>query len=162
MEVNEIHSDARAADAAARTLAAWLAPYIAAELSRDTLRQIRTPVATEERKAYDSRTCEEFVATLGDKVLRNSHEFFSAIARRGQVGSLELASLIGVGSPRNIPAVLTTPLKRRAKAMGLGYPWEEGADHTNRTVWLTTDGVAKRMLAAVDAEIARRQEEEAR
>jgi hypothetical protein len=156
MEIIEARSDPRAADIVARTLAAWLAPYIAAELGMEPAAPSARPVASEV-EAYDSRTCDEFVSTLGDKVLHNSHEFFSAIVERGQVGSLELAALIGVTSPRNIPAVLTTPLKRRAKAMSLGNPWRESADHTNRTVWLTTDGVAKRMLAAVDAEIARRQ-----
>ena len=111
------HPDARAADAAARALAAWLAPYVAAELGGATA---AVPLA--DAAAYDDAACAEFVHTLGDTVLRNADVFFTALDERGQIGSLELAERLGVGSPRNIPAVLTTPLKRRARAMGLVYP----------------------------------------
>jgi hypothetical protein len=156
MNTHEVQPHDAPADAAARAIAAWLTPYIAAELGGEA------PVLADRPEDYDTRTCREFVSTLGDKVLRNSRTFFSAIVDRGEVGSLELASLMGVGSPRNIPAILTTPLKRRAKAMGRGNPWRESVDHTNRTVWVSKDGVAKRMLSAVDAEIHRRRGGEAR
>jgi hypothetical protein len=157
METRQPHLDARAADAAGRALAAWLAPYIAAELGR-----ARPPTPVSERDAYVEATCAEFVQALGDKVLRNATTFFTAIQERGQIGSLELAERLGVGSPRNIPAVLTTPLKRRARAMGLPYPWGESADHTNRTVWLSIEGVPERMLSALNAEIKRRNGEGSR
>jgi hypothetical protein len=69
---------------------------------------------------------EDFVRGLGTTVLANSKTFFGALAQRGELGSLELAELIGVATPRNIAAVLTTPLKRRAKALGLPEPWTVG------------------------------------
>jgi hypothetical protein len=154
MTTNQVHPDAAAADAAARAMAAWLAPYIAAEMER-----IPAPSSVRGNEStYDEAVCAEFVSSLGDKVLLNSGAFFTALDERGKIGSLELAALLDVRSPRNIPAVLTTPLKRRARSLGLAYPWQESADHTNRTVWLSIDGVTKPMLAAAEAEIERRNE----
>lgn len=154
MNVIEVHPDAALADAAARAMAAWLAPYIAAEMGR-----IPAPSpAQRSDSAYDEAVCAEFVSSLGDKVLQNGRAFFGALDERGKIGSLDLAALLDVRSPRNIPAVLTTPLKRRARSLGLGYPWEDSADHTNRTVWVSIDRVTKPMLAAVDVEIERRKE----
>jgi hypothetical protein len=140
---------------AGRALAAWLAPYLvehlaAAENPREPDAELRNSL-----EGYTEEAVKEFVRGLGDKVLRNSKPFFAAL-EGGQIGSLELARMIGVTSPRNIPAVLTTPLKRRAKSMGLPLPWRSGTDHEDRTLWFPIDGLADRFLSAIDAELATR------
>ena len=134
------------ADAAARALARWLAPYLAEELGLP---------GSQMNPQYDPQTCAAFVSTLGDGVLRNAETFFRLLSNQGDVDSVALARAINVSGPRNIPAVLTTPLKRRAKALSLSYPWNENP-HGARTVWLDREGISIRMLEAVRAEKARR------
>lgn len=145
------------ADAAARALARWLAPYLAVEL-----RNLKPTAADEEGlgydERYDRRACRLFVAGLGDGVLENAQAFFGLLVRDGQVGSLALSNVLAVGSPRNISSVLTTPLKRRAKALGLPYPWEEGASADSRTIWLDPTGACKRILEAIHRELETREQ----
>jgi hypothetical protein len=139
------------AEAAARALAHWLAPYLAEELGLTPQPQLQpSPL-----ESYDEGTCTVFVSSLGDVVLDNAEVFFTRLAHDGEIGSLALADAIGVASPRNIPAVLTTPVKKRAKALSLPLPWAEDA-HGQRTVWLNREGIAERMLHAVHEEKARR------
>jgi hypothetical protein len=139
------------AETAARALARWLAPYLAEELGLTRQPQPQpSPL-----ESYDEGTCAVFVAPLGDVVLDNADVFFTRLAREGEIGSLALADAIGVASPRNIAAVLTTPLKKRAKALSLPLPWAEDA-HGQRTVWVNREGIAERMLHAVHEEKARR------
>jgi hypothetical protein len=138
-------------EAAARALARWLAPYLAEELGLPRGSQPQpSPL-----ESYDDATCAVYVASLGDVVLDNAEVFFARLARDGEIGSLALADALGVASPRNIAAVLTTPLKKRAKALSLPLPWAEDA-RGQRTVWLDRDNIAERMLHAVRAEKARR------
>jgi hypothetical protein len=139
------------AELAARALARWLAPYVAEELGLTRQSQPPPPVL----QSYDDATCAVFVASLGDVVLDNAEVFFAQLMQEREIGSLALADAIGVASPRNIAAVLTTPLKKRAKALSLSFPWLEDA-HGQRTVWLDRDGIAERMLRAVREEKARR------
>ena len=138
------------ADTAARALAQWLAPYLAEELGLT-----RPPQPQLSLESYDEGTCAVVVAPLGDVVLDNAEVFFTRLADEGEIGSLALADAIGVASPRNIAAVLTTPLKKRAKALSLPVPWAEDA-HGQRTIWLNREGIAERMLHAVHEEKARR------
>jgi len=138
-------------------LAAWLAPYLAEHLGPTADRgpgKIQ-PVEAE-AASYTNDAIREFVRGLGNKVLVNSKLFFAALVSRGQIGSLEVARMVGVSSPRNIPSVLTTPLKRRAKALGLPMPWRSGADHEDRTLWFAIDGVAERLVEAIDIELKAR------
>jgi hypothetical protein len=136
---------------AARALARWLAPYVAEELGLPSVSQSK-PAPLE---SYDEATCAVYVASLGDVVLDNAETFFARLGQEGEIGSLALADAIGVASPRNIAAVLTTPLKKRAKALSLPLPWAEAA-HGQRTVWLDRDDIAERMLHAVREQKARR------
>jgi hypothetical protein len=136
---------------AARALARWLAPYVAEELGLPRGPQSK-PSPFE---GYDDATCAVYVASLGDVVLHNAEIFFARLGQEGEIGSLALADAIGVASPRNIAAVLTTPLKKRAKALSRPLPWAEGA-HGQRTVWLDRDDIAERMLRAVREEKAQR------
>jgi hypothetical protein len=136
---------------AARALARWLAPYVVEELGLTGQSQPEPfPL-----QSYDDATCAVFVASLGDVVLDNGEVFFARLVQEREIGSLALADAIGVASPRNIAAVLTTPLKKRAKALSLPLPWAEDA-RGQRTVWLDRDGIAERMLRAVREEKARR------
>lgn len=139
------------AELAAQALARWLAPYVAEELGLTGQSQPQpSPV-----QSYDDATCAVFVASLGDVVLDNAEVFFARLAQEREIGSLALADAIGVASPRNIAAVLTTPLKKRAKALSVQLPWAEDA-RGQRTVWLDRDGIAERMLRAVREEKAQR------
>ncbi len=139
------------AELVARALARWLAPYVAQELGLTAQSQLQpSPV-----QSYDDATCAVFVASLGDVVLDNAEIFFARLVQEREIGSLALADAIGVASPRNIAAVLTTPLKKRAKALSLPFPWAEDA-RGQRTVWLDRHGIAERMLRAVREEKARR------
>ena len=147
-------------DEAGRALAAWLAPYLAEQLGRvdEHSSAVVLPVGTS-AEAFDDAGSREFVRGLGDKVLVNSWPFFSALNERGQIGSLEVARMIGVSSPRNIPAVLTTPLKRRAKALGLPLPWRSGADHEGRTLWFAISDISEKLVKAIDDELKARNSE---
>jgi hypothetical protein len=139
------------AEQAARALARWLAPYVADELGLTGPSQ-RQPSPLQ---GYDDATCAVFVASLGDVVLDNAEVLFARLVQEREIGSLALADAIGVASPRNIAAVLTTPLKKRAKALSLPLPWAEDA-RGQRTVWLDRDGIAERMLRAIGEEKAQR------
>jgi hypothetical protein len=140
------------AETAARALAHWLAPYLAEELGLTRQPQPQQPSPLE---SYDEGTCAVFVSSLGDVVLDNAEVFFTRLAHEQEIGSLALADALGVASPRNIAAVLTTPLKKRAKALSLPLPWAEDA-HGQRTVWVNRENIAERMLHAVHEEKARR------
>jgi hypothetical protein len=139
------------AEAAARAIARWLAPYLADEL------QTLTPVREDDQPSgydtrYDRETCRLFVSALGDGVLDNAEAFFTLLVRDGEVGSLALAKALGVERPRQIPAILTTPLKRRAKTLRLPNPWQDSVSADNRTIWLDPTGACKRMLEAIKRE----------
>ena len=107
---------------------------------------------------YDHRTIIEFLSPLhlGDSVLLRARVFFRQLAKEGRVGSLELVELLDLKGATSIPANLTNPLKKRAARLGLELPWEEDADRENRTVWVDRDGIAARMLEAIDEEVRRR------
>ncbi len=139
-------------DDIARAVAKFLAPYVAAEL-RPTGALASPSSASVE---YDAATCAEFVRELGTGVLNRAADFFAKLDTDGQVGSLELASLLGTATPRNIPANLTNSLKQRARALGLARPWDEAIGSDDRTLWLDRDGIAARMSAAVRDERQRR------
>jgi hypothetical protein len=139
------------AEQAARALARWLAPYVAEELGLTGPSQ-RQPSPLQ---GYDDATCAVFVASLGDVVLDNAEVLFARLLQEREIGSLALADAIGVASPRNIAAVLTTPLKKRAKVLSLPFPWAEDA-RGQRTVWLDRDGIAERMVRAIRNEKAQR------
>jgi hypothetical protein len=140
---------------ALHALARELAPLIAEELGLDKPSERPTPAS---RGRYDHRTIVEFLSPLhlGDSVLLRARVFFRQLAKEGRVGSLELVDLLDLKGATSIPANLTNPLKKRAARLGLEVPWEEDADRENRTVWLDRDGIAARMLEAIDEEVRRR------
>ena len=141
---------------ALRALARELAPLIAEELGLD--KPSGRPAPTTSHGRYDHKTIVDFLSPLhlGDSVLLRARVFFKQIAKEGRVGSLELVELLDLKGATSIPANLTNPLKKRVARLGLEVPWEEDADRENRTVWLDRDGIAARMLAAIDEEVRRR------
>jgi hypothetical protein len=140
---------------ALRALARELAPLIAEELGLDKPSSRPTPAP---HGRYDHRTIVEFLSPLhlGDSVLLRAQVFFKQLAKEGRVGSLELVDLLGLKGATSIPANLTNPLKKRAARLDLEVPWEETADRDDRTVWVDRDGIAARMLDAIDEEVRRR------
>jgi hypothetical protein len=142
---------------ALRALARELAPLIAEELGLNVPSRGHR-AAPVSRGRYDHRTIVEFLSPLhlGDSVLLRARVFFEQLAKEGRVGSLELVELLDLKGATSIPANLTNPLKKRAVRLGLEMPWEEDADRENRTVWLDRDGIAARMLEAIDEEVRRR------
>lgn len=135
-------------------LGRWLAPFVADELER---RQAGSVLPSSQPLGdYDESTCEVFVAGLRTPTLTKARTLFGHLAHDRSVDSLSLAAALSLGSPRNLPGPLTTPLKRRAKKLGLGLPWSEGVSDSERTVWSDRDGIAQRMLAAIDEETGRR------
>jgi hypothetical protein len=110
-----------------------------------------------------------FISELGDSVIERSRTLFELLARQHVVDSTELASALGV-TPRALGGYLTTPLKRRANALGLPLPFDGGRGaepfggigtpspdmDRARTHWEDRDGIAPRMLIALDAELIAR------
>jgi hypothetical protein len=107
---------------------------------------------------FNDYTCQVFVQKFNDTVLTNGELFFTELEKSGEIGSLGLTQAIGVARPSDIPFVLTTPLKRRTKAIGLGkqVPWTPATSPDGRTVWRDRDGIAGRMVKAIKQEQARR------
>jgi len=138
----------------APALAKWLAPYVAAELAH-AQRPGSIPVPTKSSD-YDAATCAEYVRELGVPVINRATDFFQKLDADGQIGSLELANVMGLPTPRNIPSNLTNSLKQRARKMGLQVPWTELVSEDSRTVWADRDGIAGRMVDALRAETQRR------
>jgi hypothetical protein len=138
---------------ALRALARELAPLIAEELGLEPRSKSRPS-----HGRYDEPTIAEFLSPLhlGDSVLLRARAFFKQLAKEGRVGSLELVELLELKGPTSIPANLTNPLKKRAARLGLEVPWEETADREDRTVWVDRDGIAMRMVDAVNEEVRRR------
>lgn len=131
-----------------RQLARWLVPYLQEELG---LR----PSQPAYSDAYDEATCRRFVTRehLSEGVLRRARVFFDRLRRGDAVSAPEVVELLGLKGSRSIAAALTNPLKKRRNKFGLErMPWNEGWDGSN-TTWTDRDGIAARMVAAIDAEL---------
>lgn len=149
---------------ALRMLARALAPYIAEELRR--MHELDAASLSAE---FDAATCERVVRALGDGVLERARVLFALLDEQQVIDSVQLARALGVG-PRELSGNLTTPLKRRVRALGLPLPFNGGHGgetyggidapspdmDASRTHWQDHDGIAARMVAAIDAETARR------
>jgi hypothetical protein len=108
---------------------------------------------------YDAQTCARFLegAHLGDSVLERARIFFGAIAEDGEIAAPDLVAALELKGSRSLPANLTTPLKKSAWRLGIDVPWAqaETPDGT-RTIWRDRDGVAARMVEAIEEERGRR------
>jgi hypothetical protein len=131
-----------------RQLARWLAPYLREELGI----QANPPAYSD---AYDVETCRRFVTRehLSEGVLRRARIFFVRLRSGDTVSAPEVVELLGLKGSRSIAAALTNPLKKRRNKFGFErMPWDEGWDGSN-TTWTDRDGIASRMVAAIDAEL---------
>jgi hypothetical protein len=108
---------------------------------------------------YEASTCEKFLSRehISDSVLDRARRFFSFLDQHGEIGSLDVVGLLELKGPTSIPANLTNPLKKSAKRLGIEDPWTwgENAEGT-RTIWSDRDGIASRMVDAIDQERERR------
>jgi hypothetical protein len=112
---------------------------------------------------YNKATCELFVKRLGDKVLPRARIMFELILRNnGKIDSQTLKSKIpGAKTTSHLSSLLTNPLKHRAHALNLPYPWIPFWS-SGRMAWSDYDGISGRMQAALIREINRRGSEEMR
>jgi hypothetical protein len=135
---------------ALRALARALAPYLAEELRGYDLRG--RPADGSLDPDYDSATAARYVEDLGRDVIDRAIELFSALAEPPhRIDSVALAERVGAVSPRDLPGILTTPLKRRADTLGLPWPWLDGEAH-GRTIWRErSPGVSARIRDALEA-----------
>lgn len=160
----DLVSISREADETAmKALARALAPYMADELSRRVQAQDASNVN------YDAATCARYVAELGTGVLQRSLILFDSLARDGRTDSPALSAALRCRPPA-LAGSLTTPIKRRAKTLGLPLPFDGGhgsvdfggisdplpGDDPGRTYWADRNGIAARMLQAVEDELIRR------
>jgi hypothetical protein len=127
------------------------APYIVKEL-RQSGELAGDPKVTAD---WDPETCALYVTELGDDVLVRADRFFRVLEDKGEINSEQLARLIKVKQPRFISASLTTPLKRRARKLGLERPWSQ-RERNERTVWLDRNEIPRRMVEAIEAERGKR------
>ncbi len=104
---------------------------------------------------YDEATCQQFLNPdhLGDSVLDRAKTFFELLNQNGEVSSPDLVAALGVKGARSVPANLTNPLKKRARKMKIPVPWTETSTPDGlRTVWKDRDGIASRMVKAIERE----------
>jgi hypothetical protein len=104
---------------------------------------------------WDPQTCATYVSELGDPVLIRADKFFAALEQDGEISSLQLTQLLKVKAPRDLAANLTTPLKRRARTLGLERPWLQ-QERYGRTVWVDRNEIPRRLVEAIEAERAKR------
>ena len=135
---------------ALRALARALAPYLAEELRGYDLRG--RPAEGSLDPDYDDATAARYVEGLSRDVVERAIELFSSLAEPPhRIDSVALAERVGAVSPRDLPGILTTPLKRRADALGLPWPWLDG-ESRGRTVWRErAPGISSRLRAALEA-----------
>jgi hypothetical protein len=135
--------------AALRALARALAPYLVDELRSYGLTGRSTDPTLD--PDYDDATARRYVEGLGRDVIDRAIELFSALSEPPhRIDSVTLADRVGAVSPRDLPGILTTPLKRRADTLGLPWPWDTD-DTRGRTVWRARDpGMAARILDALE------------
>ena len=154
-----------ALDEIAPTLAKWLAPYVAAELG------LAAPHAAPELSPdYDEVTAAIYIEGLGDPVVPRAEWFFRHLSgaqlaaddgvedeRRFEIDSATLAAQLRLDSPRQIAPQLTNSLKRRAKRLGLPYPWVQLVGKDDRTVWAArSERSARNLMVACITERERR------
>src|SRR5438128_935874 len=109
-------------DQGLRILARAAAPYVAGELRKSAPGHMaEEPLDVD----YDDRTCAVFASELGRIVIERAFTLFENLDEPGRIDSLALAEKLDT-TPRELSGMLTTPLKRRAAALGLPLPWEGG------------------------------------
>ena len=119
------------------------------------LGQAPTKTSSTYSARYDDATCQQFLNPdhLGDSVLDRTKTFFELLEQKGEISSPDLVAALGVKGARSVPANLTNPLKKRARKMKIPVPWTETSTPDGlRTVWKDRDGIAARMVKAIEQE----------
>ncbi len=104
---------------------------------------------------YDAVSCQVFLKRehLGDRVLERAATFFGLLDKHGEISSPDLVAALGLRGARSVPANLTNSLKKRARRMRIPVPWSETTTPDGlRTVWRDRDGIAVRMVEAIEDE----------
>ena len=143
-------------------LARLLAPYIITELRALGILPASPAGAsaspgTVPDVLYDAQTCDVFASRLGDNVLRRALVMFRLLALAGQLDSTALlGALPEANTTPHLASLLTSHLRHRCKTMGLRYPWR-ATKRRGRVVWVDFDGIAGRMVQALEREEQARQ-----
>jgi hypothetical protein len=134
---------------ALRALARVLAPYVADELRSHGF---EAPAKRASSRGFDAANAERYVQGLRPDVVERAIVFFAALAvPPGRIDSETLAAELGV-SGRGLSGALLTPLKRRARKLGLSEPWQESESGRSRKVWSDRAGNSRRILQALERE----------
>jgi hypothetical protein len=123
------------------------------------IREVPAPKPSSYSADYDDVTCRQFLNPdhLGDTVLDRAKTLFELLDQNGEIASPDLVAALGVKGARSVPANLTNPLKKRARKLGIPVPWTETSTPDGlRTVWRNRDGIAARMVRAIEEERRRR------
>ena len=143
--------------------ASFLAPYVIAELRVQGVvppappGEPDTATATTTAPAapgllFDAHACLVFANGLGDNVLGRALVMFRLLAAAGQLDSVALLNATPEAkSTPHLASLLTNHLKHRCKSIGLRYPWRS-AKRRGRVTWIDFDGIAARMVAAMEHE----------
>jgi hypothetical protein len=124
-------------------------------VSRGVMFDQTMPPSTGYSPNYDDVTCRVFLKPehMGDTVVDRAATFFGLLERHGEVSSPDLVVALSLKGARSLPANLTNSLKKRARKMRIPVPWTETATPDGlRTIWKDRDGIAARMVKAIDDE----------
>ena len=108
---------------------------------------------------YDAPGCATYCAGLGDGVAARARVLFDLLAADGDVEAAPLALALDLARPQLLAGALNTHLKRRAAALGWPLPFDGGSSRLARgrpprTWWRDREGIAARMVVALDARLA--------
>ena len=118
--------------------------------------KVKRPVSGDADPLYTPATCQEFAQGLSDDVLRRAQRLFQPLGQVGRIDSAQLAEILGT-SPASLGGLLTTPLSRRADAMGLPLPYViDRIPGSRRRVWRDHAGIAGRVALAIRDELEAR------
>ncbi|MDH3225742.1 MAG: hypothetical protein OEM67_01445 [Thermoleophilia bacterium] len=113
----------------------------------------RPAVVSDADPLYTPETCRDFAQGLSDEVLQRSQRLFQPLGQIGRIDSVQLAELLGT-QPASLGGLLTTPISRRADALGLPLPYViDRVPGSRRRVWRDHAGIASRMSVAIRKEL---------
>jgi hypothetical protein len=93
----------------------------------------------------------ELADGLSDEVLERAAVLFELLEREGAADATAVAEALGV-SPRALPGLLLTPLRRRVDALGAPMPFQSGRNETTGgRRWQASGADARGMRHAVEA-----------
>lgn len=125
-------------EAALRSLARAIAPYVAEELGRESPPEAKS-------REYDDDSMRELVRGLKPEVILGGVELFHALSEGPhQIDSVTLADRTGL-SPTALSGKILRPVRQRARELRLPDPWDEVGRKSGRTIWADRDDTARRL-----------------